>query len=132
MSFSGPVSGSPSGEARSAAPTIDPRGRLALNVERTESPAPTEVRNPGAPEVETPEVFLQWKGTDVCLDFRCACGEGGHFDGYFAYHLRCTNCGRVYTMPSTVVLSEVEPDKVANLTCVQEPDIDTHQEFTDG
>lgn len=46
-----------------------------------------------------PEVFIQWKGTDVCLDFTCECGFTGHFDGYFAYVLRCRGCGKEWEMP---------------------------------
>lgn len=46
-----------------------------------------------------PYVFLQWKGTDACLDFFCECGFSGHFDGYFAHYIRCRNCGAIYEMP---------------------------------
>jgi hypothetical protein len=53
-------------------------------------------------------VFVQWKGTDVCLDLNCLCGYHGHFDGDFAYFLRCGSCGRTYEMPHTF---EVTPDE---------------------
>lgn len=56
-----------------------------------------------------PSVFVQWKGTEVCLDFHCLCGKGGHFHGDFAYGLRCRFCQRVYTMPETLTLIEGEP-----------------------
>lgn len=46
-------------------------------------------------------VFVQWKGTEACLDFVCECGRQGHFDGFFAYTLRC-ECGAVWEMPSTI------------------------------
>lgn len=59
---------------------------------------------------DPPNAFLQWKGIDVCLDFRCSCGEGSHFDGDFAYSLRCVACGKVFLMPSTVPLIEVGPE----------------------
>jgi hypothetical protein len=54
------------------------------------------------------EVFIQWKGTDVCFDFRCECGADAHFDGYFAYAIKCPLCGTIYEMPSTVTLLKVE------------------------
>lgn len=54
---------------------------------------------------ETPSAFIQWKGTDVCLDLHCRCGAHSHFDGYFAYALRCPACGGVFDMPTTVELS---------------------------
>jgi hypothetical protein len=44
-------------------------------------------------------VFIQWKGTNVCLDFVCACGNAGHFDGDFAYVLQCAKCGTEWEMP---------------------------------
>jgi hypothetical protein len=48
-----------------------------------------------------PHVFVQWKGTDVCLDFFCDCGGGGHYDGDFAYGLRCSECRTEWLMPHT-------------------------------
>lgn len=46
-----------------------------------------------------PYAFLQWKGTDVCFDFHCACGADLHFDGYFAYNVECGQCHAVWEMP---------------------------------
>ena len=34
------------------------------------------------PEIDT---FIQWKGTDVCMDFHCKCGAHLHIDGMFVY-----------------------------------------------
>lgn len=37
---------------------------------------------------DTPDrahAFIQWKGTDVCMDFHCECGVHMHFDGDFAF-----------------------------------------------
>lgn len=46
--------------------------------------------------------FIQWKGTDVCLDFYCRCGAHGHVDGDFAYYVRCAACGTIYEMGTQV------------------------------
>jgi len=46
-----------------------------------------------------PSVFIQWKGTDVCMDFYCDCGAQGHFDGDFAYAVKCQHCGQAWEMP---------------------------------
>lgn len=46
-----------------------------------------------------PSVLIQWKGTEVCLDFYCHCGYKGHYDGGFAYGLRCGGCGAVWELP---------------------------------
>lgn len=43
--------------------------------------------------------FIQWKGTDVCMDFTCDCGAEGHFDGAFAYVVKCPGCGQEWEMP---------------------------------
>lgn len=45
-------------------------------------------------------VFIQWKGTDVCMDFRCECGEDVHIDGMFVYAIECSKCGVRWEMPS--------------------------------
>jgi hypothetical protein len=29
--------------------------------------------------------WIQWKGTDVCMDIHCECGTLSHIDGEFAY-----------------------------------------------
>jgi hypothetical protein len=46
-----------------------------------------------------PYAFIQWKGTDVCMDFHCECGAHNHFDGYFAYAVKCPHCGTIWEMP---------------------------------
>ena len=50
-------------------------------------------------EDDGPQAFIQWKGTDVCLDLQCTCGEHWHFDGDFAYVLQCPTCGAKWEMP---------------------------------
>lgn len=46
--------------------------------------------------------FIQWKGTDVCMDFWCDCGAEGHFDGDFAYVVKCPACDQEWEMPTFV------------------------------
>lgn len=64
--------------------------------------------DPKAPALSTttgwpePSAFIQWKGTDVCMDFHCECGAFCHFDGDFAYTVKCPHCSTVWEMPSTV------------------------------
>jgi len=50
-------------------------------------------------DAPSPRAFIQWKGTDVCMDFHCDCGAHCHFDGYFAYAVKCPHCGAVWEMP---------------------------------
>lgn len=47
--------------------------------------------------------FVQWKGTDLCMDFYCDCGAQLHFDGDFAYCVKCPHCLTVYEMPQVLV-----------------------------
>lgn len=51
--------------------------------------------------------WIQWKGTDVCVDLHCACGSHGHFDGYFMYSVQCEDCGRRYAVGQNVKLIEL-------------------------
>ncbi len=53
----------------------------------------------GFGDTDAPGAFVQWKGTDVCMDFYCDCGAHGHFDGFFAYTVKCQHCGTTWEMP---------------------------------
>ena len=65
----------------------------------------------GVSDDTRPDAFIQWKGTDACLDLYCTCGEQFHFDGYFAYELTCGHCGQTYELPNTFRLNPVEPSR---------------------
>jgi len=78
---------------------------VALRAELAEQGKPRQMRfDPDYSTIRGTSVFVQWKGTDVCLDFTCECGAGGHFDGEFAYQLRCSACSRVWDMPHSFAL----------------------------
>lgn len=58
-----------------------------------------------------PHGWIQWNGTDVCMDIHCVCGKMSHVDGEFAYHVRCPGCGRVYYCNGHIEFIEIEePD----------------------
>lgn len=68
---------------------------------------------PGAP-MEEPDpdpaplmAFVQWKGTDVCMDVPCSCGTTFHVDGMGAFAVQCPNCGEAFASPSYVRLHQV-------------------------
>lgn len=61
----------------------------------------------GSPD--NPYVFIQWKGTDVCMDFHCECGAHCHFDGDFAYAVKCPHCETIWEMPAYVVPRKAGP-----------------------
>lgn len=43
--------------------------------------------------------FVQWKGNNSCFDFICECGEQCHWDGFFAYVVKCPDCEALWEMP---------------------------------
>lgn len=50
-----------------------------------------------------PCAYVQWKGTDLCMDFYCECGAHCHYDGYSAYTVKCPHCGTIWEMPCFVI-----------------------------
>ena len=48
--------------------------------------------------------WIQWKGTDVCVDLHCVCGHDDHHDGDFFYHWQCPECGVVYSVCGDIKL----------------------------
>lgn len=70
------------------------------------------------PGMDTPCGWIQWKGTDVCIDLHCQCGELLHFDGDFLYHFKCGECGQVYQVGAFVKLYAIdhEPEGTKTVT----------------
>lgn len=56
--------------------------------------------------------FIQYKNTDICIDFRCDCGGDYHFDGYFAYVLQCPACGTNWEMPPFLFPRKASAERV--------------------
>jgi hypothetical protein len=54
------------------------------------------------------QTFVQWKGTDLCMDFYCDCGHHSHVDGDFIYAVQCPVCDAIYEMPTDIPLKRVE------------------------
>ena len=54
--------------------------------------------------------WIQWKGTVVCMDVHCKCGEHGHIDESFAYFYVCLGCGAKYAMSPNVRMIELTGD----------------------
>lgn len=61
-----------------------------------------------------PHGWIQWKGTNVCMDVHCGCGHHGHVDDEFAYFYLC-RCGRGYAIGGTVTLYPLTPEQVASV-----------------
>jgi hypothetical protein len=54
-----------------------------------------------------PHGWIQWKGTDVCMEVHCHCGAHCHIDADFAYHVKCMACGTVYMCNGHIELIEL-------------------------
>lgn len=55
--------------------------------------------------------WIQWKGTDVCMDVYCKkCGCHSHIDAEFAYYVKCPKCGAVYMCNGHIEFIELEQE----------------------
>jgi hypothetical protein len=57
-----------------------------------------------------PHGWLQWKGTNVCMDFYCKCGYHSHIDDDFTYNIRCPACKTVYHCNRHIEMIELEEE----------------------
>lgn len=58
----------------------------------------------------TPRSFIQWKGTDVCIDLWCTCGTRLHFDGSHLYAWKCPHCSACWQMADRVAMTKCDAD----------------------
>lgn len=77
-------------------------------------------------EVEgKPHGFIQWKGTNVCMDVYCECGCHSHIDAEFAYYVRCPKCKKIYMCNPFVRLIPVTVEQLPvgmHPSCIAEED----------
>jgi hypothetical protein len=57
---------------------------------------------------DRPCAWVQWKGTDVCMDISCDCGESWHLDSIGAYYVKCSACGKIFFCNGHIQLIEIE------------------------
>lgn len=67
-----------------------------------------------------PHGWIQWKGTNVCMDIHCKCGGLHHIDADFAYFVQCPSCDTIYMCNGHIELIEVQ-EKPSSL-CIIIPD----------
>jgi len=67
-----------------------------------------------------PHGWIQWKGTDVCMDVYCICGEHSHVDGDFYYDLQCPSCKRIYCTNGHIEFIELQIDTDDVKVCREE------------
>lgn len=68
------------------------------------------------PRPEGTSARLQWKGTDICMDFECRCGHGVHIDDDFVYYVQCPGCGVNYALSPQVRVIEVPAEFAEEVT----------------
>ena len=61
---------------------------------------------------DTPHGWIQWKGTNVCMDCYCECGCRFHLDGDFGYHTSCPECGTLYSVGQNVKLIKMDEEDI--------------------
>jgi hypothetical protein len=57
-----------------------------------------------------PHGWIQWKGTDVCMDVYCECGRHSHIDASFAYYVKCPECKKVYMCNGHIELIMIDKE----------------------
>lgn len=62
---------------------------------------------------DKPEVFIQWKNIDACLDMYCECGARSHVHGEFMHFIKCIICGRIYKLPHMVSMTLATEEELA-------------------
>ncbi len=63
--------------------------------------------------------WIQWKGTEVCMDIYCVCGNMSHIDADFAYNVMCPYCKRIFMINGHVELVELtEDEKTSPVSCL--------------
>ena len=67
------------------------------------------------PSPPGPHGWIQWKGTQVCIDLHCACGVHGHLDTDFLYEVHCIACGQYYSLSPNVRLVPITKEQAAAL-----------------
>lgn len=68
-------------------------------------------------EKDAPHGWIQWKGTNVCMDIHCKCGAHLHVDREFFYSFTCGSCQTIYAVGATVRLVELtEPKYIEEAT----------------
>lgn len=71
-------------------------------------------------EIPRPCAFIQWKGTSVCMDCYCTCGEQMHIDSEFAYYVKCGGCGSIFEMSAMIEMRKLDEGEVPSMEPRQE------------
>lgn len=68
--------------------------------------------------------WIQFKGTDLCMDIHCKCGYFGHIDDDFVYYIQCPMCKTVYELNGHIQFIE-RPDMTGDEdVCIKKQEIE--------
>lgn len=102
----------PEADAISRAFFTTPKSRIFQKVAKTEE----EAFDVGEKFANVPHGWIQWKGTEVCMDVHCKCGKSFHIDATFAYNVKCPECETIYAVNGHVELIEMLDTSVNSVT----------------
>lgn len=54
---------------------------------------------------------VQWKGTNICMDFVCPCGQDSHFDGFTFGYVKCFKCGQNFELDYRIAITQIDENK---------------------
>lgn len=80
-----------------------------------------QVYSRDTPVQDQPHGWIQWKGTDVCIDLHCACGHHGHFDGEFFYYYECPACHAKYAVGRNIALIPLTAEQAFKVAAENSP-----------
>jgi len=63
-----------------------------------------------------PHAFIQWKGTAVCADIHCTCGEHFHIDDEFMYFVCCPKCKTIFEVGCHVALRPATAERLRGVS----------------
>lgn len=64
----------------------------------------------------TPYGWIQWKGTQPCIDLYCVCSHHGHLDAsFFFYYYKCPICSRKYALGQNIKLIELNKEQISQI-----------------
>lgn len=55
------------------------------------------------------------------MDFHCECGHHNHYDGFFAYYVKCAGCEQVYKMDESIKMQRVYDENLDPIESIQFP-----------
>lgn len=55
-----------------------------------------------------PWAFVQWKNTELSMEFSCPCGLTGYIDDTLCYVVQCPRCDRRFELAPTVLVRPMD------------------------